>query len=116
MAFDFPASPADGATYTPAGGPAYVYRSATGAWNSGTGAALINAYPTKNPPAAGDLMPLADSAAGYSNAKMTWGQEKAALNTSLSFLPLAGGTLTGDLTVSRNNPNYILDSIGVQSS
>src|SRR6185436_15102519 len=32
MAFDFPASPAEGASYSPAGGPRYVYTS--GVWRS----------------------------------------------------------------------------------
>jgi hypothetical protein len=53
MAFDFPASPSEGATYTPAGGPAYVFTN--GVWRILPGAQLgistasISDAPPANP-------------------------------------------------------------------
>jgi hypothetical protein len=44
MAFDFPNSPIDGQQYSPAGGPDYIFRSASGAWEiqtSGTNSAFV---------------------------------------------------------------------------
>ena len=44
MAMDFPASPTDGQTYSPPGGPDYIYRTASGAWEiqtSGSNSAFV---------------------------------------------------------------------------
>jgi len=44
MAYDFPASPTDGQTYLPAGGPEYFWNASTGAWlikTSGSSSAFV---------------------------------------------------------------------------
>ena len=53
MAFDFPASPTDGQTYKPAGGPEYMWSASAGAWQILTIASAGVAYVFigDNPPA-----------------------------------------------------------------
>lgn len=61
--------------------------------------------------------PVAADQFGYVNSvdnslvQMTWAQMMAAL--AASFLPLAGGTLTGDLTISKVNPTLVLNSAAI---
>lgn len=53
MAFDFPASPTDGQTYKPAGGPEYMWSASAGAWQILTiaSAGVAYVYIGDNPPA-----------------------------------------------------------------
>lgn len=50
MAFDFPSSPTDGQTFTPSGGPTYVYKTANGAWRLQTSGGLGLLSISDNPP------------------------------------------------------------------
>lgn len=59
--------------------------------------ASTHAAADKATPVDADELPLVDSAASWSLKKLTWANIKAALSTV--FLPLAGGTMTGLLTL-----------------
>jgi Chaperone of endosialidase len=102
MSFDFPASPTDGQTYSPAGGPDYIYRTASGAWEIKTGG-TSSAFVAK----AGDTMTghlALPTAPGATNAV-----RKDYVDTANALkLDKTGGTLTGALTVTSTSTNIYL--------
>jgi hypothetical protein len=84
VAFDFPASPTNGQTYTPAGGPTYT-------WN---GTVWVVAAPSTFPDAPND-------ANAYVRQALAWviGYTKAAIDALLALkAPLASPALTGNPT------------------
>ena len=89
MAFDFPAAPTEGQIFTPPGGPIYTFRS--NAWR------VEGSYPP-DPPSDGKTY-------GRKNA----GWVDITVELLVNYLPLVGGTLTGDLTISKANAALMLN-------
>jgi len=109
MAFDFPASPADGQVYAPGGAISYV-------WHAPKWSILLNPYggsapetlaaPLKTPPDNLDLFGFVDWASGLWR-KFTWANLKA------TFLNLAtGGIVAGEIRLKYGVPALVLDSTG----
>ena len=73
-------------------------------------AAAIAGAANKATPAAADQFGYVNQADGTLR-QFSWTQMLAAL--AASFLPLAGGTLTGDLTISKVNPTLVLNSAAI---
>lgn len=69
-------------------------------------AVAIAGAANKATPVAADKFPFLDDASGTLR-QFSWTQMLAAL--ALTFLPLAGGTLTGNLSISKNTPLVVLN-------
>jgi hypothetical protein len=114
MAFDFPALPTEGQSFIPPSGPAYTFRN--GAWMAEVIASGSVVYVGDTPPAApvpGQLWWESDTGNTFiwyvDGSSSQWVQTNINASVLAGYLPLAGGTLTGNVAISKADPSLLLN-------